>query len=116
MEDGVEYGIEKKGEGAYHYHNFKGHYEKDKNTPLRNDTLDPFSEARFIHRKFAPFCYEGSNGSPLNGRPGFADIACNATAHRLRGTSCPLWSRMLCILGFSEHHVHSTGFPGSDSI
>ena len=58
MEDGVEYGIEKKGEGAYHYHNFKGHYEKDKNTPLRNDTLDPFSEARFIHRQFAPFCYE----------------------------------------------------------
>jgi hypothetical protein len=43
MKDWIEYGIEEKGKRAYHYHNFKSHYEEYKNTTFRDDAFAPFS-------------------------------------------------------------------------
>jgi len=50
MEDRVEDGIEEKSKRAYHYHDFKSHYEEDKNTSSRDETFTPFSKVRCFHR------------------------------------------------------------------
>ena len=69
VEDRIKYRIEEKGKRAYHYHYFKGHYEKDKDSSLRDDTFSPFSKTIFFHWEFPQFCFYGE--SPLISRAAF---------------------------------------------
>ena len=45
MKDWIEYRIEEKRKWTYHYHNFKGHDEENKNATPCDNTFTPFFNA-----------------------------------------------------------------------